>query len=131
MKPIGQDICRFARRPSCFGDSHNISCRDIRRDKFQNNYQYVAKSIGACKKKTLYNQPKPFKKIFFYCEVIFGYILTNFTPKHSELSMFWLFIYSWCCYEWFLFVHHTNSNTANKNWLWFSYIFQQKINPKN
>jgi hypothetical protein len=34
-----------------------------------------------------------------------------------------------CCYEWFLFVH--NLNTTNKNWLWFSYIFQLKINPKN
>jgi hypothetical protein len=32
-------------------------------------------------------------------------------------------------YEWFLFVH--NLNTTNKNWLWFSYIFQLKINPKN
>jgi hypothetical protein len=25
-------------------------------------------------------------------------ILTNVTPKHSELSIFWLFIYSLCCY---------------------------------
>ena len=32
-------------------------------------------------------------------------------------------------YDWFLFVH--NLNTTNKNWLWFSYIFQLKINPKN
>ena len=35
-------------------------------------------------------------------------------PKHSELSIFWLFIYSLCCCEWFLFVH--NLNTTNKNW---------------
>jgi hypothetical protein len=41
----------------------------------------------------------------------------------------WLFIYSLCCYGWFLFVH--NLNTTNTNWLWFSYIFQQKINPEN
>jgi hypothetical protein len=38
-------------------------------------------------------------------------ILTNVTPKHSKLSIFWLFIYSLCCYEWFLFVH--NLNTTN------------------
>ena len=38
-------------------------------------------------KKSLYNQPKQcfFKK---YYEVISGQILTNFTPKHSELSIF-------------------------------------------
>jgi hypothetical protein len=64
-----------------------------------------------------------------YYEVISGSILTNVTPKHSELSIFWLFIYSLCCYEWYLFVH--NLNTTNKNWLWFSHIFQLKINPKN
>ena len=44
--------------------------------------QYVAKSIATCKKKSLYNQPK------HYCEVIFAHILTNFTPNHSELSIF-------------------------------------------
>jgi hypothetical protein len=27
------------------------------------------------------------------------------------------------------YVH--NLNTTNKYWLWFSYIFQLKINPKN
>jgi len=70
------------------------------------------------------------KTIFFqqkYCEVISEWILTNFAPKHAELSIFWLFIYSLCCYESFLFVH--NWNTTNKNWLWISYIFQLKINP--
>ena len=52
-----------------------------------NNVQYVAKSIATCKKIPIYNQPKPYL-IFFYCEVISGQILTNFTPKHSELSIF-------------------------------------------
>ena len=47
----------------------------------------------------------------------------------NQNNIFWGFIYSLCCYEWFLFVH--NLNTTNKNWLWFSYIFQLKINPKN
>jgi hypothetical protein len=27
--------------------------------------------------------------------------------------------------------NHYDLNIANKNWLWFSYIFQLKINPKN
>jgi hypothetical protein len=35
---------------------------------------------------------------------------------------FLLFICSLCLYVWFLFVH--NLNITNKNWLWFSYIFQ-------
>jgi hypothetical protein len=48
-------------------------------------------------------------------------ILTNVTPKHSELSIFWLFIYSLCCYEWFLFVH------CKKN----TYIINQKIIVKS
>ena len=54
--------------------------------------QYVAKNIGACKKKIpiIINQNHIFSK--YYCEVISGLILTNITPKHSELSIFWLFI---------------------------------------
>ena len=48
-----------------------------------------------------------------YCEVISGYILTNFTPKHSELSIFGICICSLCLYEWFLFVHIVN--ITNKN----------------
>jgi hypothetical protein len=36
-------------------------------------------------------------------KVISGYILTNVTPKHSELFIFWLFICSLCCYEWLIF----------------------------
>ena len=50
-----------------------------------------------------------------YCEVISGWILTNFTPEHSELSIFCLFICSLCLFEWFLFVH--NLNTTNTNLL--------------
>jgi hypothetical protein len=46
-----------------------------------------------------------------------------------QSTLFWLFICSLCLYEWFLFVY--NLNITNKNWLWFSYIFQLKINPKN
>jgi hypothetical protein len=46
--------------------------------------QSSVKSIGKCKKKSLHNQPKQF--------------------------FFW-FIYSLCCYEWFLFVNLCNLDT--------------------
>ena len=49
--------------------------------------QYVAKSIATCKKNPyIINQNHIFSK--HYCEVIFAHILTNFTPNHSELSIF-------------------------------------------
>jgi hypothetical protein len=49
--------------------------------------QHVAKSIATCKKNPyVINQNHIFSKN--YCEVISGYILTNFTPKHLELSIF-------------------------------------------
>ena len=45
------------------------------------------KSIRKCKKNPyIINQNHIL--IFFYYEVISGYILTNVTPKHSELSIF-------------------------------------------
>jgi hypothetical protein len=117
---------------------------------------------------------------------IYDYWLCVVHIKHSELSIVWLFIYSLCSYEWFLFVHNLKSdsthhffrnvctksgslrfsvfrlltnfvclyayefwlslckivrssvilllpllNTTNTNLLWFSYIFQLEINPKN
>jgi len=66
---------------------------------------YMAKSIGTCKKNPyIINQNHIFSKN--YCEVISGWILTNFTPKHSELSIFCLFICSLCLYELFLFLHN-------------------------
>jgi hypothetical protein len=71
---------------------------------------YICQEFRKCKK-SLYNQPNHIFSKNYY-EVISGKILTNVTPKHSELSIFWLFIYSLCCYEWFLFVH--NLNTTNK-----------------
>ena len=60
--------------------------------------QSSVKSFGKRKKKHILSKK--------YCEVISGQILTNFTPKHSELSIFCLFICSLCLYERFLFVHH-------------------------
>jgi hypothetical protein len=36
----------------------------------ERHIQYVAKSIGACKKKSLYNEPKPYFLSKNYCEVI-------------------------------------------------------------
>ena len=69
--------------------------------------QYVAKSIATCKKNPyIINQNHIFSKN--YCEVISGQMLINFIPKHSELSIFGLFICSLCLYEWFLFVHNLN-----------------------
>ena len=51
-----------------------------------NIQQYVAKSIATCKiNPYIINQNHIFSKK--YCEVIFGWILANFTPKHSELSI--------------------------------------------
>ena len=91
--------------------------------------QYVAKSMAHVKN-LVYNQPKPyfFKKLSWSH---FWIDFNQFYTKHSELSIFWLFICSLCLFEWFLFVH--DSNTTNKNLLWFSYIyiFKLKINPKN
>jgi hypothetical protein len=58
-------------------------------------------------KKSLYNQPKP----YFFQKILWGHFwidFNKFTPKHSELSIFWLFICSLCLYEWFLFVHNLN-----------------------
>jgi hypothetical protein len=49
----------------------------------------------------LYNQPKPY---FFQKIIMKSFLdrfLTNVTPKHSELSIFLLFIYSLCSYECF------------------------------
>jgi hypothetical protein len=90
--------------------------------------QSSVKSIRKCKKNPyIINQTIFFSKIIM--KSFLDRFLTNVTPKHSELSIFWLFIYSLCSHEWFLFVH--NLNTTNKNWLWFSYIFKLKINPKN
>jgi len=49
--------------------------------------QHVAKSIATYKNNPyIINQSHMFSKN--YCEVISGYILTNFTSKHSELSIF-------------------------------------------
>jgi hypothetical protein len=55
--------------------------------------QYVAKSIATCKKNSLYNQPKP----YFFQRILWSKFWIDFnklTPKHSELSIFWLFICS-------------------------------------
>ena len=82
---------------------------------------HQSKVLGNVKKISLYNQPKP----YFFQKIIVKSFLDR--SKHSELSIFWLVIYSLCCYEWFLFVH--NLNTTNT--IRFSYIFQLKINPKN
>ena len=64
--------------------------------------QSSVKSIGKCKKKNpcIINQ----NNIFFW------------------------FIYSLCCYEWFLFVYILTQQIKID---WFCYIFQLKINPKN
>ena len=51
-------------------------------------YKSSVKSIRKCKNKSLYNQPKPYLKKKNDYEVISGSILTNVTPKHSELSIF-------------------------------------------
>ena len=60
-------------------------------------------------KKSLYNQPKPyFFKNLLWSHFWIDFILTNFTPKHSKLFIFWLFICSLYLYEWFLFVHNIN-----------------------
>ena len=64
--------------------------------------QSSVKGIGKCKKKkSLHNQPN---------------------------NIFFRFIYSLCCYEWFLFVYNLTQQIKID---WFSYIFQLKINPKN
>ena len=47
--------------------------------------------------------------IFFLKKSLWSHFwidFNKFTPKHSELSIFWLFIYSLCCYEWVLFKIH-------------------------
>ena len=71
------------------------------------NYSILPKCIATCKKNPyIINQNHIFSKK--YCEVISGQILTNLTPKHSELSIIGLFICSLCLYEWFLFVRNLN-----------------------
>jgi hypothetical protein len=65
--------------------------------------QSSVKSIGKCKKK---KNP---------CII-------------NQNNIFWGFIYSLCCYEWFLFVYNLTQHIKID---WFSYIFQLKINPKN
>jgi hypothetical protein len=64
------------------------------------------KSIRKCTK-SLYNHLKPyfFKKLLW--------------------SHFWLFVYSLCCYEWFLFVHNLNTTTK------FDFDFPIYICPEN
>ena len=64
--------------------------------------QSSVKSIGKCKKKNP-------------CII-------------NQNNIFWGFIYSLCCYEWFLFVYNLTQQIKID---WFSYIFQLKINPKN
>jgi hypothetical protein len=95
--------------------------------------QYVAKSIATCKKNSyIINQNHFFFKLLWshFCIDFNKFYTKTFRMVYiSELSIFWLFICSLCLYEWFLFVH--NLNITNTNWLWFSYIFQLKINPKN
>ena len=66
--------------------------------------QSSVKSIGKCKKKKI----NP-------CII-------------NQNNIFWGFIYSLCCYEWFLFVYNLTQQIKID---WFSYIFQLKINPKN
>ena len=55
--------------------------------------QSSVKSIGKCKKKSLYNQPKP----YFFQKIIVKSFLDRFLQmlhqKHWELSIFWLVIY--------------------------------------
>ena len=51
-------------------------------------------------KKSLYNQPKP----YFFKKLLWCHFWIDF--NNSELSIFCLFIYSLCLYEWFLFVHN-------------------------
>ena len=58
-------------------------------------YSHLSKVLGNVKKKIpLNNQPKPyfFQKLL-WSHIWLDFILTNFTPKHSELSIFWLLIY--------------------------------------
>jgi hypothetical protein len=82
--------------------------------------QSSVKSIGKCKKKSLYNQPKP----YFFKKILWSNFWIDFNKYYTKtfrIVNIWLFIYSLCCYELFLFVH--NLNTPNKNWFWFSYIY--------
>jgi hypothetical protein len=64
-------------------------------------YHHLSKVCGNVNKNPyIINQNHIFSKNYY--EVISGYILTNVTPKHSELFIFWLFICSLCCYEWLI-----------------------------
>ena len=119
-------IERLKRQFQTFCD-HIISSHPILNKWLGKDLQYVAISIGACKNNHyIINQNHIFSKKILWSHF---WIDFKFYTKTFGIVIFWLFIYSLCCYDWFLFVH--NLNTTNKNWLWFSYIFQLNINPKN
>ena len=111
LKPLRSQVLRFINKTWMHLGASFLVCVKIGTS---------TKVLGNVKKISLYNQPKP----YFFQKIIVKSFLDR--SKHSELSIFWLVIYSLCCYEWFLFVH--NLNTTNT--IRFSYIFQLKINPK-
>ena len=76
-------------------------------EKGRYNIQSLDKSIGKCKKIPIISTTT----IFFQKIIVKSFLdrfSTNFTPKHSELSICCLCICSLCLYEWFLFVHNLN-----------------------
>ena len=76
-------------------------------EKGRYNIQSLDKSIGKCKKIPIISTTT----IFFQKIIVKSFLdrfFTNFTPKHSELSICCLCICSLCLYEWFLFVHNLN-----------------------
>jgi hypothetical protein len=63
--------------------------------------------------------------IIFWTKYGFGWLYRDFFLHFPILLTDDCILF--CCYEWFLFLH--NLNTTNK--IWFSYVFQLKINPKH
>jgi hypothetical protein len=75
-------------------------------------------------KKSLYIQSKPnfFKKLLW--SNLMDRFLINFTPKHAELSIFWLFIYSLCC-------KCRHRNVLSKRQVWMSIFHIINFKKKN
>ena len=91
-------------------------------------YIYVAKSIGACKKKSLYNQPKPY---FFKKWLCSHYWIdfNKFYTKNIQNCLYFDCLFAHFVYMsgFYLYIIQTQQIKID----WFSYIFQLKINPKN
>ena len=76
---------------------NNYCCLTYFFNKIDGNHKdtvwHLSKVFGKCKKKSLYNQPKP----YFFQKIIVKSFLDRFLQmlhqKHSELSIFWLVIY--------------------------------------